>query len=629
VCAIAGISYYSPPGNAGTVLDIMSRCLTHRGPDDHGQYILENGNAGVAHRRLSIIDLSEQARQPLLNEDATLALVCNGEIYNHLELRRELEAKGHHFHSHSDSEVILHLYEEIGERMVSKIRGMFAFVLLDTRTGDLFCARDPLGKKPLYYATSNQCIAVASEIPALHNVPGIDFSTDADAVGLFLLRNVRHIPDPWTIYKGIRSLPPGHTMKVSNGRVERLERYWRPSFTPQATTRGDVLEVLDRAVARRCVADVEIGALLSGGVDSTAIVDSLNRQGASNIRTYAFGLNHDDEELVRARRSANMLGTRHNEIYFDADRQHDLFDELLGKHGQPIMALPLTHAMMLFEAIHADGLKVVMAGHGADEVFYGYDGAQNLVNLTRVGEALPAALLRPLASAAGGLFKEGRLGDALRILANKPGQRKTALYCHEAYNLWPQLFQVPPNLAAVEEWARPWFDEIAPISYIDEAAFLGLMQENAHAITIAGDLPAMAHAVEVRCPFLDRDVIELALSIPYADKVKRSSNLSGGKMILKRALEGRLPHDLLYAPKRGFGYFVKEESVLRGPWKTHLDEAFTTPDDFGGLLDASALCALKTRFDNHDPKVPSILMAKLYALQRFQAVRGNSKCLPG
>lgn len=623
MCGLTALSYHTPPGNAEVVLQAMSKRIEHRGPDDQGCMVLENGSAGVAHRRLSIIDLSPHGRQPLVNEDRTLALVCNGEIYNYQELRRGLEAKGHRFTSHSDSEVILHLYEDIGADVVLKLKGMFAFVILDLTSGDLFCARDPLGKKPLFYGTTAQGVAVASEIPALFEVPGLDLSIDPEAVGLFLLRNMRHIPDPKTLYKAIQSLPPGHTLRIEHGQVGAAQRYWQPSLKPQTTTPGDILEAFDIAVTRRRVADVEIGVLLSGGVDSTAIVDSLNRQGAKDIRSYAFGLDENDDELVRARRASKMLGTRHTEIHFNAERQHELFDDLLTHHGQPIMALPLTHAMMLFEAIQADGLKVVMAGHGADEVFYGYDGAQNLANFSRLDDALPGSFIRPLAKAFSGLFKAGRLGEALRLLANKPRHRKTSLYQHEASTLWPQLFQSPPALGAIAAWSQPWFQNMPRMSYIDEAAFLGLMQENAHAITISGDLPAMAHGIEVRCPFMDVDLIELALTTPYADKVKRSHNLSGGKMILKRALKDRLPDDILYAPKRGFGYFVQEESVLRGPWKTRLDDAFSAPDDLGGLFDVSALRTVKSRFDQKDPRVPAILMAKLYALQRFQHLQGT------
>ncbi|MCW8914466.1 MAG: asparagine synthase (glutamine-hydrolyzing) [Magnetovibrio sp.] len=617
MCGIAGINLNQPSANILDLVEGMAQRIAHRGPDDHGNIVTSDQCTALAHRRLSIIDLSTHGRQPLVNEDQSLSLICNGEIYNHNELRRQLQSKGHQFRSHSDSEVILHLYEEMGADCLTKLDGMFAFIILDHSNGQMFCARDPLGKKPLFYAKMTDGIAVASEIPALLSLPNIDLSYDKDAIGLFLLRNIRNIPDPLTLYKSVRSLSPGHAMTIARGQVINTQTYWQPSFTPERTQPNDVLEAFDRAVAQRSIADVEVGALLSGGVDSTAIVDSLNRQGATAVRTYAFGSDKDDEELVRARKAADMLGTRHSEFYFDAQHQHHLFDEVLTQHGQPIMALPLTHAHMLFEAIHNDGLKVVLAGHGADEAFYGYDGAQNLLRLSNLDQKIPSALTKPLARTLLRLFDNGQIGDALRVFAHDPGNRKIALYKHEAQNIWPGLFNTQPSSDAISNWVQPWFKHGAPKAYIDEAAYLGLVQENAHAITISGDLPAMAHGVEVRCPFMDRHLINLALTTPYADKVRTSSDQSGGKLILKRALQERLPHDLLYAPKRGFGYFVQEETVLRGPWKHHVDKAFTDPFDFDGLLNVNALKKIKSNFDHRSPNTPTILMAKLYALQRF------------
>lgn len=619
MCGIAGISYSAPSSDIGGILENMSSALVHRGPDDQGIIVADNGSAGLAHRRLSIIDLSDHGRQPLINEDGTLALVCNGEIYNYQELRADLERKGHRFASNSDSEVILHLFEELGAGAVEKLRGMFAFAVLDLRTGEVFCARDPFGKKPLYYARTPMGVAFASEIPALYGVPGLDMAIDREAVALFLLRNLRHIPDPWTIHKSIRSLPPGCSMRIMEGRAQDPVKYWHPNFTTRSVSEAEVLEAFDRAVARRSVADVEVGALLSGGVDSTAIVESFTRGTGMPVRTYAFGLNADDEEILRARRASDLLNTVHNEIYFDADRQHELFDGLIQSHGQPIAALPLTHAMVLFEQIHDDGLKVVMAGHGADEVFYGYDGAQNLAVLSRWQDTLPGVLVRFVSQLLSPVVGGGRIGEALSVLSHEPGARKAALYAQEARRLWPGVLQSSPEPEIASSWASSWFGDAAPKSYIDEAAYLGLMQENAHAITIAGDLPAMAHGVEVRCPFLDRDLVELGLSIAYQDKVTSS----GGKTILKRALEARLPRDILYAPKRGFGYFVQEDQVLRGEWKTRLDAAFADHSDVEAFLNADALRRLKFDFDRNEGRVPTILMAKLYALKRFMALDGG------
>lgn len=601
------------------MLQSLSYRLVHRGPDAEGMTVCQNGLSGVAHRRLSIIDLSERAHQPLFNEKRTLALVCNGEIYNHQDLRQELERKGHLFSSDSDNEVVLHLYEEHGPDAVQKLRGMFAFAILNLQNGEIFCARDPFGEKPLFYAMLPWGVAVASEIPAFYGLPGLNLAIDPEAAALFLLRNLRHIPDPWTIRKSIRSLPPGCTMSIADGKVVESKRYWKPDFTIRPISEIEVLGTFDRAVKRCTVANVEIAALLSGGIDSTAITDSILRSTGKSLRTFAFGLNAADPELARARRAAEWLNTNHREIYFDANRQHELFDDLIKRHGQPIAALPLTHAMMLFETIHAEGLKVVMAGHGADEVFYGYDGAAKLATLSKWQDFLPRSLVRTVAALITPALRENQIAEALNVLSQEPGSRKAALYAQEAKRLWPQLmFGDGPDARTAYDWATWWYSNGCPESYIDEAAFLGLVQENAHAITIAGDLPAMAHSIEVRCPFLDRDLVELGLSIRYRDKVTPH----GGKAILKRALNMRLPGDILDAPKRGFGYYIQEEAIFRGEWKHKIDAAFADHSDLEGILNPDALTRVKQAFDQQDRRTPAILISKLYALKRFAVMDG-------
>lgn len=613
MCGIIGISCWKQSLDLKSVLSEMSARIAHRGPDDQGCEINELGTVGVAHRRLSINDLSANGRQPFVTADGSLALVCNGEIYNHQDLRAELNKKGHCFTSDSDNEVILHLYEEYGDALVHKLKGMFAFAITNLRTGEVFCARDPLGKKPLYYTEAGDGFAFASEIPALKLLPGIDLGIDQNAIALYLLRNLRHIPDPLTIFKSIRSLSPGHWMKFDPNGSLQIQHYWQPDLTSSSVKAEDVLGAFDRAVALRGEADVEVAALLSGGVDSSAIVDALTRQGAKNLQTFAFGRDAEDEEILRARRVSDRLRTKHTEIYFDPDQQHDQFEQLMKIHGQPIAALPLTHAMMLFQEIQRLGIKVVMTGHGADEVFYGYDGAGALARFSNWETVLANPLGKTAAKLLSKLFKTGPLGEALTVLGHNVGERKAALYREEARRVWPQLFSCAPEENVVTAWNANWFSGQAPAHYIDEAAYLGLMQENAHAITIAGDLPAMAHGIEVRCPFLDRDLVEMGLSIPYADK----RDAHGGKAILKRALKDRLGPDVLYAPKRGFGFFVQEDTVLRGAWKSRVERAFDDFDDFGGLLNMDAIQALRKRFNDSRSAVPPILMAKLYALQCF------------
>lgn len=615
MCGIAG--FFAKRGGVEPLLvDQMANRLRHRGPDGTGIATSENGSCVLGHARLAIVDLSDRGRQPFVSEGGILTLTCNGEIYNYPTLRRNLEQKGHVFQSDCDSEVILHLYQRYGVDCLDHLDGMFAFAIFDAARGELFCARDPIGKKPLVYAETPGGFAFASEIPALYGVPGIDLSPDPESVALYLLRNLRHIPEPWTYYKGIRKLRPGHAMIVKDGTVIRSWPYWTPRFDPEPIEPEEVLELFDRAVDKRRMADVEIGALLSGGVDSSAIVDQLSRLGDSGVRTYAFGGSNDDEELERAQSMADRLGTRHRSFVFDPDKHHDHFDRILSLHGEPIMALPLTHAYGLFEAIREDDLRVVLTGHGADEIFFGYDGAEAAAAMARLGVVVPGWLAR----SASKVFS-GRLGDAAIALGGATGKRKSALYIDEAEHVWSTYLSqnarqsLSPGL--IDTWIDPLFAEGAPAEFIDEAAFIGLMSENDHAVTIAGDLPAMAHGVEVRCPFLDTSLVEAAIRIPFNLKVARVGGEPCGKLILKKSLANRLPEDVLSAPKRGFGYHVQESDVLREQWRERVADTFEALDDLGGMIDPDKARTALTRF-NKDQGVPAITVAKLYALARFQ-----------
>lgn len=618
MCGIGAIIGFDGPGDdAAALARGLISCLAHRGPDASA---VRQAAPGVvlAHARLSIIDLSAAGTQPLGNEDGTVWVVCNGEIYNHEALRDTLRGQGHRFSSRSDSEVLVHLWEEHGRRLLDHIEGMFAFVLVDSRSGEILIARDRVGKKPVVYAVADHGIAIASEIPALRGVPGIDWSIDPEAVALYLLRNLRHIPDPWTLYRGVRRLPPGHAMLLRHGHIVEMWRYWHPVFAPQAMSAEELLERFDNAVRVRMVADVEVGALLSGGVDSSAIVDSMRRQGAHAVRTYALGRDADDEELVRARRMAERFGTRHTEVWFDAERHHDHLELMLRRYGEPIMLLPLGHAFELFARVRDDGLRVVMTGHGADEVFYGYDGHRRTAALSNVLRLMPG-LARPLASAAAGLFTEGSgAREGLLVAGARDGHRKSRLYEDERASLLPTLLLGPTLTAAlnvdIDGWFQTWFSNgNAPHPYVDEAAILGLMHENAHSVTIAGDLPAMAASVEVRCPFLDADLVERGLRVPYVRKVGTGLRPTQAKLILKEALATRLPREVLYAQKRGFGYHIQERDVLLGPWRNRVEVVFNRPRSLDALIDMSAVRTLWTNLQ-HGRRTSAQLVAKLYAL---------------
>jgi asparagine synthase (glutamine-hydrolysing) len=626
MCGIGAIYTRAPLDCIAEVAFAMARQLRHRGPDHQGIHVASHRRVALSHDRLSIVDLSPLANQPMTNEDRTLWLVCNGEIYNHGDLRPRLEALGHRFHSQGDCEVILHLYEEHGYDLLPYLYGMFAFILYDSVNDVLFCARDRLGKKPLVYAETAQGVALGSEIPAIRHFPGIDVAVDPVALGLYLLRNARHMPEPWTFFRGIRRLRSGHAMLVQHGQVAQIWRYWQPRPQMQETSVDEVRTAFDRAVGRRMVADVEIGALLSGGVDSSGIVQAMAIQGAKHIRTYALGRDRQDEELARARRAASLFGTEHKEFYFDPTRQHEQFETLLRVYGEPIMLLPLLYTYELCQHIRDDGVRVVMAGHGADEVFYGYSGHNDLALLSMFLPFIPQRLRPWLEHLAQWLPPRSRWREALLVAASRQGDRKAQLYRDEARQLWTALLHIDDVDAVVEEavgeWFGTWFGDHPPPDYIDEAGMIGLMHENCHSVTIAGDLPAMAASVEVRCPFLDQELVELGWSIPYWQKIKRIRDHRQNKWILKKALEGRVPRDLLYAPKRGFGYHIQEEDVLRGPWKGAVDRAFATMDDLGGLLKCDAIVELKKDFDAGG-SIPAMLIAKLYAIFLYSRIAGN------
>jgi asparagine synthase (glutamine-hydrolysing) len=618
MCGIAGIVRRRPDMGLSDQLARMTATLRHRGPDDESQWIAPDATAGLGHTRLSIVDLSPRGRQPMSNEDGTLWLSFNGEIYNWRELRAELEANGHRFRSDADSEVILHLWEEVGEDAFIRLRGMFAFLLYDTTTGRLIAARDRIGKKPLVYAPWEGGVALASEIPALTHLPQIDRAISSDALALYFLDSLRHIPDPWTIYRGIHRLPAGHAMTIEAGAVTRIWRYWEPPLDSRETTRTQVAQTLDEAVALRKEADVEVAALLSGGVDSSAIVQSMVSAGATNLRTYALGRDADDDELPRARAMAERIGTRHKEVLFDPVSHHDGLEELIARHGEPIALLPLVHTLQLCRAIRDDGIKVVLTGHGADELFYGYSSHLQQALISEVEARLPG-VLRPLWRALSHLrLLPERLRLAALVLSAKPGQRRTALMQRAAQAIWPALLDPdarPDPVRLTYDWVRHLPVGDRPAAYIDEAALTALLSENAHSVTIAGDLPAMAASIETRSPFLDAEIVDLALRTPFRHKVASLRDPNRLKWILKQALKGRVPDSLLFAPKRGFGMNIQERDLLTGAWRDRVERVFANFDDLDGRIDAAAAHGFWQELQSNPTPRTAQIVFKLYVLQ--------------
>lgn len=579
MCGIGGIALR--PGielNTRPLLGQITEIQHHRGPDGKGVWLNGPPTVGLCHNRLAILDLTPAGAQPMQSGDGRFVIAYNGEIYNYQELKVLLISGGAQFRSGSDTEVLIEAYRAWGEGMLLRLRGMFAFAIYDTVTNTLFCARDRVGKKPFVYATTPSGFAFASEIPAVRIMPRVDLTVDQSALAAMLLHNFRHIPDPYTAYKGIQRLRAGHAMKVRDGVIERMWRYWDPQSSVETITTENLRSILEDAVRLRMRADVPVGALLSGGVDSSAIVGMMRKHTDAPIHTYALGFDRQDEDLRRARIMAERLGTTHKEFYFDPDEQWIIFQNLLKIYGEPIMLLPLVHTYSLCRAIHDDGVKVVMSGNGADELFYGYTGHIRTLKISRWLDriAFMRPFLKPLA--------KGRFA----LLAASPGKRKAAFYKALAENEWGSVIsedakQQLANRASEE--MEYWGDLCPSKRFIDESNFVGLMVENTHSVTIAGDLPAMAASVEMRSPFLDQEIISFALATPVERKIPSTSNPGWLKAILRESVSDLMPAELLTAPKHGFGMGIQEAMVFSGPWKDHAEQIFASPLDGGGLFD--------------------------------------------
>lgn len=594
MCGIGGI--YLKESVEITIEEYLQRMLNiqrHRGPDTEGIWLNEDKRLGMCHNRLAILDLSELGNQPLHSVDGQFVIVFNGEIYNHKDIRRVLELNGAIFRSHTDTEVLIESYRHWGEDMLQNIRGMFAFGIYNRENRNLFCARDRVGKKPFVYAQTKNAFVFASEIPAVKQVKGVDVNYDNAAIAAMLLHNLRHIPDPHTAYRGIKRLRPGHAMTVRDGQIQNVWRYWTPTPYQGLTTSAHLREILEESVSLRMQADVPVGALLSGGVDSSAIVALMQSQSSAPIHTYALGFDSKDEDLRRARLMASKLGCAHKEFYFDAGRQWEVFCDLIKVYGEPIMLLPLIHAYELSEAIRDDGVKVVLGGHGADELFYGYTGH---VRTARLSALMPwVAPLARMGSAAFG----SNCSSAISMLATKSGNRKAAFYRNCAKQNWSRVIAADAratlNNVVAEELAF-WGDVCPSKHFIDESNFVALMVENAHSVTISSDLPPMLASVEMRAPFLDQNIVDFALATPAYKKVPWIAPANRLKWILRQAVSDIVPHELLFAPKRGFGFGIPQDDVLRGPWRAHGDQLFADPHDAGGLFDQNALRAVWNEF---------------------------------
>ena len=557
MCGIHGLYQFDGSAPPSNVLSAMGNATRHRGPDDEGMHI--DGPCGIAMRRLSIIDLAG-GHQPLSNVDQTLWLVCNGEIYNYRELRGELQARGYVFKTASDSEVMLHLYDAEGDAFVERLNGMFDFALWDARRKRLLIGRDRLGVKPLYVLHDGKRLAFASEAKALLALPGVRAELDHAVVGDYL--HLGYVAAPGCIFKGIRKLPPATLLSVEGGQV-RQWCYWRlPEKVEPGRTERDwtdrVRAQLEESVRMQMVSDVPIGAFLSGGIDSSAVVAFMARHSEHPIRTYSIGFEGGTaetlyNELPYARRVAELFGTQHREIVVKPDVV-SLLPKLLWHMDEPLSDTAFITTFLVSEFARQD-VKVILSGVGGDELFGGYRrylGGHYAQRLRK----LPRWLRRSAAFAAERLPAD-RHSSALNTMRLAKGFLASAELGHdERYRSYLQVLdrQAVSSLmrdgnAAGSDALAGAFESAGSLDAMNRMFAIDVRTQLPDDLLLLTDKMSMAVSLECRVPLLDHELVELAAAIPESMKL-RNGRL---KHIMKESLAGVLPPDILDRKKRGFG----------------------------------------------------------------------------
>jgi asparagine synthase (glutamine-hydrolysing) len=540
--------------------DLIARMLgviEHRGPDDEGHYI-EPGVA-MGMRRLAIIDLAT-GRQPISNEDGSVWIVFNGEIYNYRELRELLLARGHKLRTRTDTETIAHLYEDEGERCVERLRGMFAFAVWDRRERRLFLARDRVGKKPLHYALAGRTLVFGSEIKSLLQHPGVKREINLQAISDFL--SFGYVPDPATAFTGVYKLPPGHTLTFKDG-IINTRRYWDFDYSihldgpggsgPEAREEDYVerlRELIAESVRLRLESDVPLGAFLSGGVDSSVVVAMMARQMGRPVKTFSIGFSDSGfDELRYARIAARHFGADHHEFVVTPDVCR-LVEEVVWHHDEPfadVSSVP-TYVVSKMAREH---VTVALSGDGGDEVFGGYE--RYVVDRRRRRyERIPAFLRRALLRASRAL-PQGAYGKRfLRNIALEPAARYVDSVTYFDRDAQLNLFSEDARLAmAGYDPARRFertFAATAARSRLERLLYLDSKTYLPGDILVKVDRMSMANSLETRAPLLDHRLIEFAQTIPASLKLRGLET----KYILKRAAAGLIPEEIINRPKQGF-----------------------------------------------------------------------------
>jgi len=604
--------------------------IRHRGPDDHGIYLSPDSGTGLGFRRLSIIDLSPNGHQPMQNEDSKVWILFNGEVYNYGEIRPALERNGHRFVSQTDTEVVLHAYEEWGSACLQKFVGMFAFVIWDARKDLVFAARDRLGIKPLYYAHQDEQLTVGSELKALTSLPTVTDGIDGAAVYDYL--RYGYISAPKTIYNGIRHIPPGHylTWDRAANRLE-LQAYWRPTEAfetrreafltggqrSEASYVDELEALLCQSIKYRLISDVPLGAFLSGGIDSSVVVALMRQVSATDVNTYT--IRFLDEAFNEADSAANVaahLGTLHHEFTVTPDEVKAVIPRLPDFYDEPFSDKSAL-ATYLVCKLAREHVTVALSGDGGDELFAGYN---SYLWPLRYGTRWQQ--MEPFRALINQLNETFWFGPKIHKRLSVYGASSPSVMFSNRMSLW-QDYEIgrlsPAALTAAQDQA---YAEPRRAGLMDQCMLFDLQRYLPNDILTKVDRVSMAEALEVRVPILDHNVVEFALGLPIDYKVRNGTR----KYLLRQVLARHVPTKLIDRPKQGFS--VPLESWLRGDLR-YLIDRYLSPDALSvpGLLSADSVAQTAQRYlDGRDPytKVWNLLVLQMWLIETGSKVSVKS-----
>ena len=585
-------------------IEAMNLSLAHRGPDDEGYYI--TGPLGLGFRRLSIIDLAG-GHQPMSDENDSVWVVFNGEIYNFLDLRRELAAHGHVFRTNSDTEVIVHGYKQWGDAVLNRLNGMFGLAIWDVRRKRLILARDPFGIKPLYYGIFDDCLCFGSEMRAIRTA--MRSEPDIDPVSLNLFLRYRYTPSPYTILKGIRKLAPGTMLSVQSGSYE-LRRWYRfkpvPFSPPKSASvaREELLDLYKRAIGRQLISDVPVGLLLSGGIDSGLLLGLMNLNGDEwPTYTVGYGSSFADDELADGAETARVLGSRHTGVSITRSVFEETLPKVVASLEEPIAASSIVPMYFVCERASQD-VKVALVGQGPDELFGGYRRHLGV----RYGAAwakLPGWVRTPASGLIGALPRNETLKRGANSLAIRDRMRRyqyvlSLLPCEQVEDLFQDGQLGPGSGDTILECWESMTDLMTETDELGGLQFLEVRSTLPDELLMYADKLSMAHGLELRVPYLDNEIVEYVERLPANLKVRNGSR----KWLHRQVCRAFLPGSILKRPKRGFACNVVDDWFRSAMNSRIVDSLLDSSSRIYQYLRANAVRELfeqhsSGRYDNH------------------------------